>query len=186
MTRLPTPMWLYRHHTLSDFIDLDHDTGRWRPVLCSEHVPPSRDLPDLPVRSSYTIEDGRRFFCYWTDDQRYFFRAGDGTAIELCRAMADGHLVCDEGLRCCIEPQRDIAGRRRPGRSIVRLIDAHGSILYQLSYDSSLYLRLYGMDFTAASMVQDLSDWDFFVSLKGAIELFTEVSREHAFRSTGD
>lgn len=62
----------------------------------------------------------------------------------------------------------------RLGYSDVRLRDGNGDILYGLSYNSEFYLRLYGSDFTAAAMVQNLSDWDFFVALQGGIEIFAD------------
>jgi hypothetical protein len=168
-------VWLYRHHTCSDIIDLDHESGRWRPVDESEKPPGARVLADLPVRGSYTVEDERRFFKYWTDDDRFVFRVDDGTLIEVCRQLADGTtIVSQPGLHCTIAPAKHLDGRLRPGLSTVTLANAEGALLYETTYDSDRYLRLYGSDFTAAAMVQDLSDWDFFVALKGAIEIFAD------------
>ncbi|MED5618018.1 hypothetical protein [Ideonella sp. BN130291] len=168
-------MWLYRHHTCSDIIDLDHLSGRWRPVDDSEKPASARVLADLPVRGSYTVEDGRRYFSYWTDDDRFVFRADDGTVFEICQKLTDGRtLESRPGMRCRIEPAKHGDGRLRQGLSTVTLVDADGAPLYELTYNSEHYLKLYGSDFTAAAMVQDLSDWDFFVALKGAIEIFSE------------
>jgi hypothetical protein len=168
-------MWLYQHHTCSDVIDLDHQSGSWRPVGDSEKPPGARVLADLPVRGSYTIEDGRRFFTYWTDDNRFLFRADDGALIEICRQLADGTTIeSSPGLHCKIAPAKYLDGRLRQGMSAVTLANGEGVPLYELTYNSDRYLKLYGSDFTAAAMVQDLSDWDFFVALKGAIEIFSE------------
>lgn len=62
----------------------------------------------------------------------------------------------------------------RLGYSDVRLRDGNGDILYGLSYHSEFYSRLYGSDFTAAAMVQNFSDWNFFVARQGGIEIFAE------------
>jgi len=168
-------MWLYQHHTCSDIIDLDHESGRWRPVADSEKPAGARVLADLPVRGSYTIEDERRFYKYWTDDERFVFRADDGAVIEICRERPDGTTMeSHPGLRCEIEPAKYGDGRLRQGMSTVRLVDGQGGLLYELTYNSDRYLKLYGSDFTAAASVQDLSDWDFFVALKGGIEMFAE------------
>ena len=168
-------MWLYKHHTCSDLIDLDHDTGRWRPVDDSEKPPGARVLADLPVRGSYTDVGDKRFYSYWTDDQRFIFRTYDGQVFELCRKLANGTVVeSSPGLRCVIEPAKYSDGRLMPGKSSVSLVSSDGKVLYTLAYDSDYYLQLYASDFTAASAVQDLSDWDFFVALKGAIEIFAE------------
>jgi hypothetical protein len=60
----------------------------------------------------------------------------------------------------------------RQGVSQVRLLDGDGRVLYALVYDSGRYVRLHAADVSAASMVQDLSDWDFFVALAGGIDIF--------------
>lgn len=168
-------MWLYKHHTCSDIIDLNHQTGHWRPVDASEKPKGARVLADLPVRGSYTDVDGKRFYSYWTDDERFVFRAFDGYNIELCRKLPDGTVLeSSPGLHCIIEPATYQDGRLRQGWSDVSLVDGEGQRLYQLTYDAGYYLRLYSSDFTAAAAIQDLSDWDFFVALQGGIEIFRE------------
>jgi len=168
-------MWLYRHHTCDDIIDLDHSTGRWRPVAESEKPKGARVLADLPVRGSYTVEDDRRYFVYWTDDDRFVFRADDGKAFEICRKLPNGAVVLPKPeLRCVIAPARYGDGRLRQGMSEVRLIATSGEVKYELVYNSERYLRLYQSDYTAAASLQDLSDWDFFVALQGAVEIFSE------------
>ena len=168
-------MWLYRHHTCGDIIDLDHASGRWRPVDDSEKPAGARLLDDLPTRGSYEIEDDRRYCKYWTDDNAYVFRTPDDQVFEICRKLKDGSIIeSHPGLHLVIEDAKYADGRLRQGYSDVRLVDRDGKILYELSYNSQFYLRLYSSDLTAASMIQDLSDWDFFVALKGGLEIFAE------------
>ena len=62
-----------------------------------------------------------------------------------------------------------------PPTSSFRLIDATtGRVVFELDYNAQHYQRLYQSDFTTAAAEQDLSDWDFFVALQGAIEIFEE------------
>jgi hypothetical protein len=168
-------MWLYKHHTCSDIIDLDPVTGRWRYVEDADKPPGARVLAELPVRGSYTEVDGKRFCSYWTDDDRFEFRTPEGRVIEICRKLPDGTVQeSHPGLRCVIEPSRERDGRLKPGWSDVSLVTAQGDVLYRLSYDAGTYLRLYASDFTAAAAMQGLADWDFFVALKEAIEVFAK------------
>lgn len=168
-------MWLYKHHTASDIIDLNHETGQWRPVPREERPKGARVLADLPVHGSYEEVDGKHYFKYWTDDNRYVFRTYDGEVFEICRKLSDGSTVmATPGLHCVIEPAKYADGRLREGMSDVSLVACDNTVLYRLTYDSGYFLRLYASDFTAAAMVQDLSDWDFFVALKGGIEIFAK------------
>jgi hypothetical protein len=168
-------MWLYKHHTSSDIIDLDHETGRWRPVDDSEKPRGARVLADLPVAGSYEDEGDRRYYCYWTPDSKFVFRTPDNKVLELYKKLPDGSVIeLVPGLRCEIEQAKFHDGRVRQGVNEVRLLDAANNTLVSLTYDASKYLALYASDFTAASAVEDLSDWDFFVALKGAVEIFAE------------
>lgn len=168
-------MWLYKHHTCSDIIDLDHDTGLWRLVGEDEKPPRPYVLADLPIAGGYTVEDSKYYMSYWTVDQKFVFRVSDGKVFEICQKKPDGTIIeFHPGWHIDIVPSQYSDGRLRQGYSDVRLQDGIGKVLYQLSYNSEYYLKLYGSDLTAASMVQDLSDWDFFVALKGAIEIFHE------------
>ncbi|KAA3653743.1 MAG: hypothetical protein DWQ11_07130 [Proteobacteria bacterium] len=168
-------MWLYRHHTCSEIIDLDHETGRWHLVDDSEKPAGARVLADLPVRGGYEVEGEKYYFSYWTDDGAFVFRTPENDVFEICRESHDGTITeSNPGMRLEIEPAKYSDGRLRPGYSDVRLRDGNGDILYELSYNSDFYLRLYGSDFTAAATVQNLSDWDFFVALQGGIEIFAE------------
>jgi hypothetical protein len=104
-------MWLYCHHTASDIIDLDHESGRWRPVADSEKPPGARVLADLPVRGSYTVEDGKRYCSYWTDADTYVFRTPEDHVFEICSKSADGTItLLNPGLLA-----RSIPPRTPPG-----------------------------------------------------------------------
>ena len=170
-------MWIFKHHTCADIIDLDHASGQWRPIAESEKPKGAKALADLPVRGSYTEESGKKFFCYWTDDQKFVFRTFEGAVIEICRENEVGRTeLLNPGLHCDISPARYQDGRLRQGFSDVRLVNKQGNVLYELSYNSEYYLQLHRSDFTAASAIQDLSSWDFFIALKEGIDIFTERS----------
>lgn len=180
-------MWLYQHHTCSDLIDLDPDTGRWRHVQDEEKPKGARVLADLPVKGSYLQETDKRYYSYWTDDGRFVFSTSDGCAIEICRKHADGRIeMLVPGLHCDITPTKLSDGRLRPGYSDVSLKDGAGTTLCALTYHSTYYARLFNSDITASAMVQDLSDWDFFVALQGGIEIFTERAKSGRLQLTVD
>lgn len=170
-------MWLYRHHTASDLIDLDHETGRWRPVTEDERPTGATRLVELPVVGSYEIEDAKRFYKYWTPDGRFFFRSSDGKLIEICHKQKGGSIVMpDPGMHCTIEPARHGDGRLRQGLSVVKILSGSGALLYDLTYNAEYYRRLYASDFTAAASEANLASWDFFVALEGAFPIFRERS----------
>lgn len=180
-------MWLYQHHTCSDLIDLDPDTGRWRHVHDEEKPKGARVLADLPVQGSYLEEDGRRYCSYWTDDGHFVFSTSTGCVIEICRKHADGRIeMLVPGLHCDIAPTQLPDGRLHPGHSDIRLKDGAGNTLFEVSYHSAHYARLFNSDVTAAAMVQDLSSWDFFVALQGGIEIFTERAQSGRLQLTLD
>lgn len=175
-------MWIYRHHSCSDVIDLDEASGRWHPVADSERPRVGAlsmvHRASYPICGSYTIEDDRRYCMYWVEGSRFSFMLPDGKVIDVCRKHPDGRFeFITPGLRCEISPARYADGRLRQGFSHVLFLDQSGRILHELSYDADHYLRLYGSDFTAASAVQDLSDWDFFVALRETIGYFAEQAR---------
>ena len=110
-----------------------------------------------------------------TEVVTFVFRTPENQVFEICRKTSDGRIIESQpGLHAEIEDAKYADGRLRQGFSDFRLLDKDDNVLYELSYNSAFYLRLYGSDFTAASMVEDLSDWDFFVALKGGIEIFAE------------
>lgn len=170
-------MWLYRHHTAGDIIDIDHCSGQWRPVSESEKPAGATTLADLPIAGSYEIEDDKRYFTYWVPEGKLVFRTFDGKVIEICQKQADGSILMqDPGMRCTIEPAKYGDGRLRQGMSEMRLVGGNGELLCELVYDAEYYRRLYNSDITDAATVRDLSDWDFFAALQAAFPLFQERS----------
>jgi hypothetical protein len=166
-------MWLYQHHTASDIIDLDHETGRWHPVSDEEKRKHGAVLADLPVKGSYTIENDKRYCKYWTSDNKFFYRTPDNRVLEVCNEDHHGVTIMPSVIKVDITPSKYSDGRLRQHYSRV-VVTVDGKVFDDLDYNSDYYKRLYGSDFTAASMVQDLSDWDFFVAFQGAIEIFEE------------
>jgi hypothetical protein len=174
-SRQDVSMWLYRHHTCNDLIDLDHETRRWRPIDDSEKPAGAKVLADLPVRGSYELDGERRFFKYWTDDERLVFRTPEGKTFELCRKLADGStLLPAPELRIVVKPAVYSNGNSRVGYNQVTVEDAQGTVLYETSYHAEPYVRLYASDITASSAIDTLADWDFFVALQGAAEAFAQ------------
>lgn len=170
-------MWLYRHHTADDIIDLDHETGSWRPVAEAEKPVGATVLANLPIEGSYEIEDGKRYYAYWASDGRFYFRSFDDVLIEICHKQNDGSILMrDPGMHCSIEPAKYADGRLRQELSQVRILSATGAPLYELTYNAEYYRRLYLADVTAAAAERDLTDWDFFVALQAAFPLFRERS----------
>jgi predicted metal-dependent HD superfamily phosphohydrolase len=168
-------MWLYRHHTASDLIDLDHGTGQWRPVLESEKPAGAKMLADLPVVGSYEVEDGKHYFVYWSADGRFWFRTFDNKLFEICQKRADGSiLMLDPGRHCTIEPARGEHGRGRQGMNHMQLVAGNGDVLHELVYNGEHYRRLLASDITAAASERDITDWDFFVAFQATFPLFRE------------
>jgi hypothetical protein len=172
-------MYIYKHHTSSDVIDLDPDTGRWTPV-----ADPDRPLVGAlgitcrdayPIRGSYTKEDGKRYCMYWTSDRHFEFLPANQAPISIAQRGADGSTKMDDiGMRCTIEPAKYSDGRLRQGLSKFKLVSGADQALFELTYHSDLYLQMAGADFTSASGFEDIGDWDFFVALKNAIETLTD------------
>lgn len=171
-------MWLVRHHTCGDIIDLDHESGRWRYVDDSEKPANAKKLVDLPVRGGYTDEGEHRFYKYWTDDEHYVFRTYDGKIFDLFHELGDGTIIeLMPGTRAELEPSKYADGRPHLGYSDFRLKDKDGNVLYETTYFSKKYLDYYMVDFTPDPDL-GLADWDFFVALKGGIEELSERARK--------
>lgn len=175
-------MWIYRHHSCSDVINLDEESGRWQPVADDDRPRVSalgmvhRD--SYPICGSYTIEDKQRYCMYWADGKRFAFMLPNGKVVDICRKHPSGRIeILTSGIHCEIEPARNLDGRLHQGFNRVRLLDGQENSLFELTYNADRYLRLYSSDFTAASAVQDLSDWDFFYALKDAIQHFSEQAK---------
>lgn len=172
-------MYIYKHHTSSDVIDLDPDTGRWAPVADADRPLVGalgvtyRDT--YPIRGSYTEEDGKRYCMYWTNDRQFEFLPANQRPILICRRSPDGSTkMNDLGIRCTTEPAKYSDGRLRQGFSKFKLVDGAGHALFELTYNSDVYLQMAGADFTSASGFEDLGDWDFFVALKNAIDTLND------------
>jgi len=173
-----THIRLYRHDTAGDFIDIDDCTG----ALCA--VPKDPDNPPfigaMPVtmrvgeefRGSYTMEDEQRCCLYWNDDRELVFRTHDGRRLCLFRVEADGALTdLAPDLQVQLEPATHGDGREMQGMSVFSLRDPVHGTLYEITYDSLAYARMFGI----ASMLtfipdEELGDFDFFVGAKRAVE----------------
>jgi hypothetical protein len=166
---------LYRHHTASDIIDLDHETGRWRLVLDADKPAGAKVLADLPIAGSYEVEGDKHYFAYWAADGRFCFRTFDNQVFEVCQKLPDGSILMrDPGRHCTIEPARYGDGRLRQGMSQFKLIAGDGIVLFELVYNSEYYRRLLLSDNTAAASERDITDWDFFLALQAAFPIFRE------------
>lgn len=168
-------MWLYRHHTASDIIDLDHETGRWRLVLDADTPAGAKVLADLPIAGSYEIEDDKHYFACWAPDGRFCFRTFDNQVFEVCQKQPDGSILMRDPRRhCTIEPARYGDGRLRQGMSQFKLVAGDGKVLFELDYNSEHYRRLLLSGNTAAASERDITDWDFFVAFQAAFPIFRE------------
>ncbi|MCW7536716.1 hypothetical protein OOT46_02460 [Aquabacterium sp. A7-Y] len=132
----------------------DHETGTSRPATAAE-VPEGVPLIDVPgIEGDYLEEDdGSRFYRYWTDaSTRFFFRASDGTVIEM-----DGKNYAE------VTPANDLAGRPSADLAVLRIYSEQGQLLYTHTYDAAKYYALYMSDFSFPA--PELVDWDFFLGL---------------------
>lgn len=169
---------LYRHDTAGDFIDIDDRTGAW----CA--APQDPDNPPLigampvtmrvgqEIRGSYTTENERRCCLYWNDERELVFRTHYGRRLCLFRYEADGTLTdLAPDLQVQLEPATYGDGREMQGMSVFSLHDPVQGTLYEITYDSLSYVRMFGI----ASMLtfipdEELGDFDFFVGAKRAVE----------------
>ena len=176
---------IFHHSTVSDFIDIDIATGHWQP------------LPDDPdglsvagcasivlrenasVRGSYTIENGRRYCLFWTDERELVFMTPDSQCIRLFRRETNGALTdLAPHLRVQLKPATDGDGRDMPGMNTFTLHHPEGGVTHEVTYDAGAYVRQFGM----ASMMsfvpdEDLSEWDFFVGAKQALDELKAIAR---------
>lgn len=169
---------LYRHDTAGDFIDIDDRTGAWCSVSQDPDNPPL--IGAMPVtmrvgeefRGSYTIENARRCCLYWNDEQELVFRTHDGRRLCLFRYETDGALTdMAPDLQVQLEPATYADGREMQGMSVFSLRNPAQGTLYEITYDSLAYTRMFGI----ASMLafipdEELGDFDFFVGTKRAVD----------------
>lgn len=179
-------MKIYRHHTAVDVIDLDDQTGHWVPV---EKKPGERfgvgqmamaQRVDHSIRGSYTIESEQRYSFYWNEDNELVFRSSDNRRYVLLRQDKDGHLVdLMPEVRTELLPATYGDGRAMANMSTFRLIGANGVALVEVTYDSDRYLQYY-LGNTTFVPDEDLSDWDFFVAVKGELDELKLIARAAA------
>jgi hypothetical protein len=169
-------MYLYRHHTADDIIDLDDRTGHWSPVESNDDDPiivgqmTMLRRASFSIRGSYTIEDEKRSCFYWNDDDELVFRTPDNKRFCLFK-LEGGNQLTDllPDISVSLEPATYGDGRQIPNYSTFRLVDGSGTTLFDTSYDSQRYVYFYSNNFTFAPD-EDLSDWDFFVAVKRTVD----------------
>jgi len=179
---------IYHHSTVSDFIDIDVASCSWQPL--PDHLD---DAPvvgcasivqgeNASVRGSYTIENGRRYCLFWTDERELVFMTPDSQCIRLFRRETNGALTdLAPHLRVQLKPATDGDGRDMPGMNTFTLHDPEGGVTHEVTYDAAAYVRQFGM----ASMMsfipdEDLGDWDFFVGAKQALDELKAIARAGA------
>lgn len=180
-----TPVLLYAHSTVSDLIEIDDNSARWRiiqdeaenPVHCGAMGIAHRMRQS--VRGSYTIENERRCCLYWSNDQQLIFRTHNDKRMCLFKRESDGVLAHQAPyIQAHLQAATYSDGREMRGLSKFSLRDDAGRTLYEITYDSLRYCEMFGM----ASMLtfipdEDLSDWDFFVGTKKAMDQMTIIAR---------
>lgn len=175
-------MWIYRHHTADDIIDLDDRSGRWTPVIEDEDNPiiigqmTIAQRSEFYIRGSYTIEDDRRFYFYWNDENELVFRT-DSARFALFRRDGSGAVIAlIPELSVSLDPAMYGDGRAMPNMSTFKLMTVQGEILAEALYDSGRYLQYYMGNFTYVPD-EDLSSWDFFLSVKVGIAELTLLAQ---------
>lgn len=173
---------------MSDFIYIDVATGRWQPLQdgfdelsvigCASITQRETAL----VRGSYTIENGRRYCLFWTDEHELVFMTPDSQCVRLFKREGDGALTdLAPRLHVQLKPATDGDGRDMPGMNTFSLHDPEGGVTHEVTYDAAAYVRQFGM----ASMMsfipdEDLGDWDFFVGAKQGLDELKAIARAGA------
>lgn len=175
-------MYIFRHHTADDLIDLDDRTGNWVSVEERDDdtlmvgLMTMAQRADYVIRGSYTIENDKRCSFYWNDDRELVFRPPDNRRLVLMRREAGARLVdLMPAMTVQLQPATHGDGRAMPGMSTFRLSDDGGVVLFEQTYDSERYLQFYLGNFTFAPD-EDLSDWDFFVFVKRSLEELKKIA----------
>jgi len=179
---------IFHQSTVSDFIDIDVARGHWQPlpddpdnapvVGCASIV----QRENASVRGSYTIENGRRYCLFWTDERELVFMTPDSQCIRLFRRETNGALTdLAPQLHVKLEPATYGDGRDMPGMNRFTMHDPEGRTTHEVIYDAAAYVRQFGM----ASMMsfvpdEDLGDWDFFVGAKQALDELKAIARAGA------
>lgn len=184
-------MYIYRHHTAGDVIDLDDQTGLWSPFPEDrERIPTGlmtlTQRADDPIRGSYTIENEKRCCFYWAGNGEVVFRTSDDRRLCLFRRESGGMLIdLMPDVIANLQPTEYGDGRAMADMSTFSLIDIAGRKLFEISYNSARYLQYYLGNFTFTPD-EDLSDWDFFVAVKRTIEELKQISRAWVAISAGN
>lgn len=182
-------MLIFNHYTAADVIDLDDDNGRWTPVEDDDRAPTSALVLayryTYPIRGSYTVENDKRYSAYWTEDDVLVLRTPDEHRYTLFRRIGERKFLnLMNGMHVVHEPATYSDGRLHLGHSTFSLRDRDGAVLEEVTYFSQRYFDAYMQDFTGVEE-SELSDWDFFLSVKGAIEELgaMSVAPEEAVRA---
>lgn len=173
-------MYIYQHYTFGEIIDLDDASGRWTPIEEDDNNFPGvmsmAQRSTDNIRGSYTIENGKRYAFYWSAESRLVLRTPDDVRYELFERAASGAFInLMAGIKVELGAATFADGHANTGHSEFRLVAADGTVLVSVTYNSRKYMDLYLQDFTYAPD-RDLSDWDFFVSVKREIEAMTELA----------
>lgn len=177
-------MLLYQHHTYSDVIDFNRENSIWSPVP-DEERPPTSGLPitlrdSYPICGSYTVENDKRYYMYWTSEREFVFRTPDHTEYRLFKKINKNDITnLSPNISIELSPAKHSDGRPRIGYSDFLIKEKNGKILYEETYFSKRYLDFYMHDFTPDPDLS-LSDWDFFVAFKEAVKELSEQAQEVA------
>lgn len=176
---------IFHHATVSDVIDIDVASGRWQPLpedLDERSVVGSASImqrENASVRGSYTVENGRRYCLFWTDEHELVFMTPDSQCVRLFRHETNGALTdLAPQLHVQLDPATDGDSRDMPGMNTFTLHDPEGGVTHEVTYDAAAYVRHFGM----ASMMsfvpdEDLGDWDFFVGAKQGLDELKAIAR---------
>lgn len=179
---------IFHHSTVSDFIDIDVASGSWQ-LLPDDPDDPSVvgcasivQRENTEVRGSYTVENGRRYSLFWTDEHELVFMTPDSQRVRLFRRETTGALTdLAPHLRVQLKPATDGDGRDMPGMNTFSLHDPEGGITHEVTYDAAAYVRQFGMARMMSFIPdEDLGDWDFFVGAKQALDELKAIARAGA------
>ncbi|MEW6761858.1 MAG: hypothetical protein AB1437_13640 [Pseudomonadota bacterium] len=178
-------MYIYRHHTADELLDLDDSTGIAVQVTESDGAKISVGPAPLAlrarhqVRGSYTIEAGRRCACYWNDERELVFLTPDGERLVLFQMGADGRVQERmPGIGVTLAPA--IVGSGKEIAGFTKFVLAHGSGhgCFETVYESMAYLTLFGLNSMLAFVPdEELSDWDFFVAVGRTVDELGAIAR---------
>lgn len=178
-------MYIYRHHSADELLDLDDSTGIAVQVTESDGEKIWAGSTPLAlrarhkVRGSYTIEAGRRCACYWNDEHELVFLTPDRERFVLFQIGADGRVQARmPGTGIDLAPAIDSDGKQIAGFSRFILADGSGRSFFEIVYESMAYLTLFGLNSMLAFVPdEELSDWDFFVAVERTVDELGAIAR---------